>query len=716
MSSESITAATIAIPDDIPHETLTFAPGEHLVTEGDTDDDVILIDTGSARVAAGTGRHVLADLGPGDVIGEVTALAGGARTATVEAITPVRVHVLTRDAFESLMDHDVAFAGRVIAKAAERLERRHMLSFLERLLGQLEPEVVAGFEEAIEWVSLDAGDPLFSRGDAADAGYFLISGRMHEIGHDDEGRDTIVREIVRDGMVGESGLFRGAPRATTVVAARDCRLVRISLDRFLDLAKRHPSALVPVIADLAQRSATVRDSNRQRSIAVCVTADIDGRLFCSRLVGEVEKLGSTSHLWAARTDSLLGRDGIAQVARTDPGDIRVAELLLELELEHTYLVCEADRTATEWTLRLARQADLAVAVIDPRPSEAAIYTVDRFFEAAAEHARKIVVVAHPPETQRPRGTRPATMRWKPDQVLHVRPNSVSEVARIARILGGSAVSLVLGGGGARGFAHVGVRKAMEELDIPIDLIGGSSIGSPLGAGIAQDVPMAEYLETVVERFSSLLDYTIPVVSLVKGERITKSIELAMSGWDFEDLWRPFFCMSTNLTKAEEVIHDSGDLNRAVRASVAIPGVIPPVADGEDLLVDGGVLNNLPAGVMRKRNPTGTVIAVDVAPPTGPRAKGDPGLSVSGWQALLAKARRGKTEYPGIAAMLLRTMITASVRERQRTIERGDVDLYLDLDLRGISLLDFENVRPVAESGYEVAMPRLEAWLAEQESR
>ncbi len=114
--------------------------------------------------------------------------------------------------------------------------------------------------------------------------------------------------------------------------------------------------------------------------------------------------------------------------------------------------------------------------------------------------------------------------------------------------------------------------------------------------------------------------------------------------------------------------------------------------------------------MRKRNPTGIVIAVDVAPPTGPKARGDSSLSVSGWQALRSMASRSRNEYPGIAAMLLRTMITASVRERVRILERGDVDLYLDLDLRGVSLLDFERVRPVAQAGYDAAMPRLEAWL------
>ena len=173
-------------------------------------------------------------------------------------------------------------------------------------------------------------------------------------------------------------------------------------------------------------------------------------------------------------------------------------------------------------------------------------------------------------------------------------------------------------------------------------------------------------------------------------------------------------MSTNLTQATEVIHDTGNLARAIQASVAIPGVFPPVAFGEDLHVDAGILNNLPGDVMRRRHPTSTIIGVDVAPPRGPRAKGDPGLSVSGWQALRTMASRSTNEHPGLATMLMRTMITASVRQRKSSVDRGDIDLYLDLDLRGVSLLDFDAAMEVAPQGYEAAMPRLEAWLTERE--
>ncbi len=168
-------------------------------------------------------------------------------------------------------------------------------------------------------------------------------------------------------------------------------------------------------------------------------------------------------------------------------------------------------------------------------------------------------------------------------------------------------------------------------------------------------------------------------------------------------------MSTNLTRSRAEVHRTGPLAAAVRASVALPGVIPPVPKGGDLLVDGGVLDNLPIGPMRATLPFGTIIAVDVAPAVGPRAKADYGMSVSGWKALMAKWHLQKgMAYPGIVAILLRSTIAGSSAQLESKIQKAD--LYLDLDLRGTAMLDFDKVRPLVRTGYEAALPRINSWL------
>jgi predicted acylesterase/phospholipase RssA len=214
--------------------------------------------------------------------------------------------------------------------------------------------------------------------------------------------------------------------------------------------------------------------------------------------------------------------------------------------------------------------------------------------------------------------------------------------------------------------------------------------------------------------TGLLDYTLPVVSLLKGERIGQTIADAVGNRDIEDLWTDFFCISTNLTRQEEVVHRRGNLAHALRASVAIPGVLPPVPMGEDLLIDGGSMNNLPVDRLRERIPYGTVIAVDVAPPRGPGAKSDFVPAISGWGQLAGRVVPGRrpVKVPGIVVTLLGSTIVSAMRDRNTHVRDGLADLYLDLDLRGHGLLDFDDAATIAETGYEAAKPRIESWLAD----
>jgi len=316
------------------------------------------------------------------------------------------------------------------------------------------------------------------------------------------------------------------------------------------------------------------------------------------------------------------------------------------------------------------------------------------------------------DTTRPSGTAAIADRLGIERVVHVRQQSIADVNRLARLVSGNATGLVLGGGGARGFAHLGVWRALTELGIPVDAIGGASIGAPLGAAIALQIDPAELVTIVTELFHDLLDYTIPVVSLVKGERITRNIARMFADLDVRDLWLQFFCVSTNLTRSRVEVHDRGDVATAIRASVAIPGILPPVPLGGDLLVDGGVLNNLPCDVMRASGTVRRLIAVDLSPPVGMKAIDDFGLSVSGWSALRAQLGSDRSRFPGLVAVLTASMVAGSVRDRDRMLADGTVDWYLDLDVSGVQILDFERVAEVAARGYEAARPRLEAWLEE----
>ena len=237
------------------------------------------------------------------------------------------------------------------------------------------------------------------------------------------------------------------------------------------------------------------------------------------------------------------------------------------------------------------------------------------------------------------------------------------------------------------------------------------MGAVIASGIALGPRGDELVDLAARQSHRLLDYTIPVVSLLKGGRITRNIEQTFEGRDIEDLWLPFYCVSTNLTKSRLEVHRRGNMALAVRASLAIPGVLPPVPYEGDLLVDGGVLNNLPFEAMRDDSTIGTIVAVDVAPDLGPRARTDFGMSVSGIRALWESITPGRSDLPSATSVLLRSMMTGSVRNQRESMEAGSVDLLVTLHLPGIGMLEFERTREVAEAGYAASKDTVAEWAA-----
>jgi predicted acylesterase/phospholipase RssA len=387
--------------------------------------------------------------------------------------------------------------------------------------------------------------------------------------------------------------------------------------------------------------------------------------------------------------------------------------LHEREENYRSILYIADPTWSTWTERCVRRAERVLFFADADVASQQVEIEEQLEKRwrKTRAPRRDLVLLHPPDRDRPRGTSAWLRGRDVTSVYHLRRDHSGDLERLARFIGDRAVGLVLGGGGARGFAHIGVLKAMEELGIPVDMVGGSSIGAPVGAPTAQGQNAEETLATTVHHFRSLLDYTLPLASILAGRRISSSIERGAEGWDIEDLWLPFFCVSTNLTTGRVVTHHRGNLVRALRASVSIPGVLPPVPEGGDLLADGGVLNNIPIDVMRRFNPSGKVIAVDVLPPRGPRAKSDYGLGVSGWQLAMSRLLfwRKSLPVPRLGATIMRSMFVGSDPARAEMLADGLADLYLNIRASGIGLLQFDRIEEVAEIGYAASLDPLEQW-------
>ena len=704
---------------------VSLGTGDVLVEEGAAAHEVFYVRSGRLAVTSksSAGQVLLGHVTAGELVGEVAVVAGRQRTATLSATESSVVVAVPRAAFETWLSTRADVSQSIAAAARERIDRSQVAAMITDLFGTDDVRLVQDVLNTLEWRHLEAGDVLFTEGDPSDAAYFVVSGRLTAQATGDQARDTGprdtgLRELVVGQIVGELGLLDSSARTATVRAARDTTLAKFSNSGFESLIAAHPAlALHMARGVLALLRAPRRASNRGTSVAVAVTAPIDCGAFVDAMEQEIARHGTVTRLSSGRIDSLLNEPGISQAGITTVGLPRLTEFLHEVELEHRHVLYQADAEPTAWSRRALRHADRCVIVCSAHPDGAEVRRIQEFLSQLPPPARATswLAVMHPRGVTQSRGAAELRKRYDVGQVIHLRADDPGAIARMARTAVGHGVGLVLGGGGARGFAHLGVFRALEELGLPVDRVGGASIGAPIGAGMALGMDAAELTQEVTRQFHRLKDYTLPVVSILGGRRIAKNITQSMGGLDVEDLVLPYYCVSTNLTQSRLEVHRHGDLARAVRASVAIPGVLPPVASDGDLLVDGGVLSNLPVGPMRADNAVAHIIAVDVAPPDGPRARVDFGLSVSGWRALARSIGPGRSPYPGVASVLMRTMIVASMRDRNELLSQHNVDLHLGLEMRGVGLLAFEQVRSVADAGYEAAMPRIEAWLNQPDS-
>lgn len=673
------------------------------------------VDDGDRHAAFVVARHEA-----GDLVGELTSLVGGARTATLRAEGPVEVAVISRDTLLGALEAHPDEVGGILAEARTRVDRTRVAEVLTELLG--DHEVAHELAREMPVAVVDRGVELMREGDPPDGMAVLLAGRVEIVkavhGVDEAAGDSWVGEERvgergRGDTVGEIGLLDHKPRRATVRALRQTTVARLSDDSFRRVVERHPALALA----LARRALTASD--RQPSevrpvsvVAVAAVGDLGDARIVDTLASEVARHASCSHLTAASVDATLGREGAADA---DPGSwigAGLAEVFHDADASHDHVLLELEPEREAWTRRALDCADSVIVHLRADADADAIAEAARITTLAPELAQRWLVLHHPAGTDRPRGSAALRQQVGADEVHHVAAErSDADLARIARLATGHGVGLVLGGGGARGFAHLGAMRALREFEVPVDRIIGASIGAVLGAATAKGLDPDALQDVCRRRFRRLLDYTLPIVSLLRGRRIEAALDAEFDEWDIDDLWVPYRCVSTNLTRSRSEVHRHGPVDVAVRASIAIPGVLAPVPLDGDLLIDGGVLANLPVQVLADDASVGTVIAVDVAPEMGPRARAEYPTTVSGWRVVGGRTLRRPDPYPRLGAILTRTMLVGAARTRSLHLEAGAVDLLLDLDLRGVGLLEFDEVDGVVERGYEAARPLVEAWCA-----
>ncbi|HKJ57160.1 MAG TPA: cyclic nucleotide-binding domain-containing protein, partial [Nitriliruptoraceae bacterium] len=480
--------------DDV--EIVEVAEGEVVIRHGRPVDGLSHVITGrlEATVHSHGVRLLLGEIEPGDVIGEISLLAGGMATATVTATAPTRLAFLPAAQARAALAEQPDVAASLAAGAAERVDRNALVSVLAEVTEDTDVDRLAAAAGAMDLARLRAGHVLLTQGDEAESAYLVVSGQLVARVVDPDGGEREVGRLGRGQLVGEAALFERSTRSATVVAVRDTVVAELRMEVFHAMLAADPAAMARVTRQLVERMGRtpLRSRSAVSTIAV-VTADptSSARVVTTQIVDVLGAFGTVAHVTAARVDADLETAGIAHATRDDPAIHRLAGHLHEVEVANDVTVLEVGRDSGEWGLMALATADRVLVVLRAQPNDeerrAVIDAVARAGAATPVNA----VLIHPDDTDQPRGSAELRTSLGVDRVLHARRGRRADLARAARITAGRAVGLALGGGGARGFAHVGVQRVLRERGVPIDVLAGASIGAPIAGGMACDVSPAD---------------------------------------------------------------------------------------------------------------------------------------------------------------------------------------------------------------------------------
>jgi predicted acylesterase/phospholipase RssA/CRP-like cAMP-binding protein len=661
--------------------------------------------------------HRLADVERGGTISEMAVLSDTPALATLRADGPTIVALASPDALAGFSErHGEGMRALVEALRPEvhRYAARFALRQNEKLR-DLDPQLLADMESELEPVTLRSGGVLMRAGERDDTVYVVVSGRLRVVADMHGNPERVLSELGPGETIGEMALITGEPRSADVYAIRDTQLARLRKPAIERLLARHPSAALlmlargPVARVRAMNSGRPRVAPLATLTVVPASPSVDLDSFAEKLRSGLSRLGPAVRVTSAAVDAALGRAGAAQAEDAD--DAQLIEWMAERELEHRFVVYQADASASAWSRRTTRQADHIVlaadATADPRPGP----VETSLLAGAGRTGRSLVLVYKPGET--PSGT----ARWlEPrslDRHLHVGANDDADHARVARMVTGHAIGLTLGGGFARGLAHLGVLRALQEFGIAVDVIGGSSMGAMIGAQHVLGWDEQRILNDTARGLErSLDDMTFPFLALKKGGKFSRMLQQSFAEVRIEDLRLPFFCTSANLNRADLKVHTAGPLATAILATTRAPGVFPPLVIDGELHVDGGFVNNVPVDVMAKTVNQGPVIGVDVSPPHPLHRVSDYGDDISGWRAMWMRfnpTREKRSYRPSILLVLMRLIEFGGIAYRVRVANQAD--LYISPDVLRFRRNDFHRAPEIVEAGYAAARPALAEWLA-----
>ncbi|XP_068606606.1 patatin-like phospholipase domain-containing protein 6 [Brachionichthys hirsutus] len=703
---------------------------------------------------------------PGEMVGQLAVLTGEPLIFTIKAIRDCTYLKISKSDFYDIMREQPS----VVLSAAHTVAIR-MSPFVRQM------------DFAIDWIAVEAGRALYRQDDQSDCTYIVLNGRLRSVIRKSNGKKELVGEYGRGDLIGVVEALTKQPRATTVHAVRDTELVKLPEGTLNNIKRKYPQVVTRLIHLLGQKilgnlqqgcgpfsaSADITNpaSNLSTVAVLPVCDEVPINAFNLELSHALSAIGPTLLLTSDIIRERLGASALDSIH-----EYRLSGWLAQQEDINRIVLYQTDNSMTPWTQRCIRQAD-CILIIGLGDQEPALGELEQMLENTAVRALKQLVLLHKEDGSGPSRTvewlnmrswcsghlhlkcprrvfsrrSPSKLREVYEKVFEKTADRHSDFSRLARVLTGNSIALVLGGGGARGCSHVGVIKAMEEAGIPVDIVGGTSIGSFIGALYAEERSAVrtkqrarEWSKAMNSVFKTVLDLTYPITSMFSGSAFNTSIYKVFQDKQIEDLWLPYFNVTTDITASAMRVHQDGglwryvrasasytpylpplcdpkdghllvdgcyvnnvpgSLWRYVRASMTLSGYLPPLCDPKDgnLLMDGGYINNLPADIARNMGAR-TVIAIDV----GSRDETDLsnyGDSLSGWWLLWKRINpwAEKVKVPDMAEIQSRLAYVSCVRQLE-VVKKSAYCEYIRPPIDRFKTMDFGKFDEIYDVGFQ----------------
>ncbi|CAB0032675.1 unnamed protein product [Trichogramma brassicae] len=594
----------------------------------------------------------------GEIVGGLAVLTGEPSFYTIRAKHSSRIALLSKSTFFFIMREKPTVVLHVANTVVKRLS-----------------PFVRQVDFALDWQFLESGRAVYRQGDESDSTFIVLSGRLRSVITYDNGKKELVAEYGKGDLVGIVEMVTQTARSTTVMAVRDSELAKLPEGLFNVIKLRYPIVVTRLINLLGHRllgtwkqspEIVIMYSRCQRtSIAYrCTSATPITRRGRSDACDRPTAFSSS--VWAIDRRPWAARSARSSGSPCEPQK--------ELVLLHKEQGGQRPTNTVQWL-----------------------------------NMRSWISSHHHIQCPKRMFTRKSQYRINElySKVLMSEPNVHSDFSRLARWLTGTSVGLVLGGGGARGAAHVGMLKAIIEAGIPIDMVGGVSIGAFMGAlwcmekNITTTTQKArEWSQKMTQWWRQILDLTYPMTSMFSGKDFNNTIHGTFGDVYIEDLWLPYFTITTDITASCMRKHTHGLLWKYCRASMTFAGVFPPMCDPIDghLLIDGCYVNNVPADEMLRQG-AHHILAIDVGSQedTDLTNYGD---SLSGWWLLWKRWNPFATpvKVPNLPDIQSRLAYVSCVRQLEE-VKSSDYCEYIRPPIDRYKTLQFASFDEIKDVGY-----------------